>query len=58
MKNTGLMTFCEIMALYFAGHKKNSVGETQVLSTKVFYCQLMNKRIVFKRVLKFTLKLQ
>ena len=28
----GLMTFCEIIALYFAASTKSSVGETQVLS--------------------------
>ena len=34
------------------------MGKTQFLSIKVFYYQLMHKRIVFQRVLKFTLKLQ
>ena len=32
MNNTGLLMFCEIIALCFAGRTKSSVGKTRVLS--------------------------
>jgi len=57
MKNTGLMMFCEIMALYFAGHTKNLYGQNSVFKYQSFLLPTDAQENCFSKSIKIYIKI-